>query len=256
MRAGGVFAVTFGALVLAMRTESAPDSAYLTWQKALALYKQKKYDAACPLFESAAKAKPQNGAIWGDLGLCELKRGHVVASVHASRLAVRFGNDKVREAAYHNLGLASASVELPPSGCITILSTPESGCSKAAFACMASWLQHGTGMGSDGTTLFLDDRHEQVQENARLVDGMYGDPGDPPDALAFSREWRCFSWCARHPEYKCVDDCEEGPLRSCSLVFVDACERRAGYVCTEWEEVNGKKRAFAGELAFPEIPAN
>ena len=258
MRAMGalVAVVTVSTLGFAVRSESAPDSAALAWRKALVLYKQKNYDAACPLFESAAKAKPKNGAIWGDLGICELRRGRLAASIHASRLAIRFGTGEVREAAYYNLGLASAAVELPSSGCITVLSTPESGCSKAAFACMASWIQYGTGMGSDGTALFLGDRYEQVQESAASVDGLYGDPGDPPDALAFSRNWRCFDWCARHPEYNCVDDCDEGPLRSCSVVFVDACERRAGYVCTEWEAVDGKKRVFAGELAFPEGSGN
>jgi hypothetical protein len=88
---------------------SAADQASADWRKALSLYKRKKLDLACPLFESAAKAKRNNGAIWGDLGLCELKRGRIPESVHASYLAIRFGSEGVRKAAHFNLHLTSIS---------------------------------------------------------------------------------------------------------------------------------------------------
>jgi hypothetical protein len=255
MRAGGALGVAVALGFLGTWTgpsASEPDSATLEWRKALALYKQKKFDAACPLFESAAKAKQKNGAIWGDLGLCELKRGDVAASIHASNLAARFGDDSVRQAAYYNLGLASASIALPSYHCITVLSTPDSGCSKPAFACVETWEQYGTGVGQDGNVLYLSDSHEKLQQHVKEMGDLYGDPGDPPEGRAFSRNQRCFSWCARHPEYHCTDDCDEGELLSCSVVFVDACQRRAGYVCTEWESVNGPKHVSAGEIDFSE----
>jgi Flp pilus assembly protein TadD len=97
-------AVVLAALVSASPTSAdAPRSA---WARGIALFKQTRYDEACSLLAQAAAQTPTNGAIWGDLGLCEFKRGNTAASIHASLLAVRHGDERVRKSAYFNLYLA------------------------------------------------------------------------------------------------------------------------------------------------------
>jgi tetratricopeptide (TPR) repeat protein len=230
---------------------SAADSAAADWRKALGLYKQKQFDEACPLFESAATAKKTNGAIWGDLGLCELKRGEPSASVRASTLAVRFGGEKVRLAAYYNLRAASFAIELPKSGCALLPSTAGLECKKSIAVCQKHWENFGTGQATNGEAVYFADSVEQAESLAQeVLPPSYRD--SIRSGLVLSEEQQCFSWCARHPEYDCTDTCKEGPLLSCTLVSLDACHRRAGYVCAESDEPGGRARRFADEYEFPE----
>ncbi|HWA73114.1 MAG TPA: hypothetical protein VG937_12285 [Polyangiaceae bacterium] len=236
---------------LCVSTGSAADSAAADWRKGLALYKQKQFDQACPLFESAAAAKKTNGAIWGDLGLCELKRGEITASVRASSLAVRFGSEKVRLAAYYNLNSASFAVELPKADCALLPSTPGLGCEKSITVCKKHWENFGTGQATNGDALYFADSVEQAEALAQeLLAPTYRD--GIHSGLVLSEDQLCFSWCARHPEYDCKDTCQEGSLLSCTLVSLDACRRRAGYVCAEADEPGARARLTAGEYEFPE----
>jgi tetratricopeptide (TPR) repeat protein len=230
---------------------SAADPALVEWRKALQLYKQKKLDEACPLFESAAKAKQRHGAIWGDLGLCELKRGKIPESIHASQLAIRFGSPEVRRAAYFNLRLAEAK-GLEFSDCARLESAPELGCKKPTFACKRDWMQYGSGMGTDGVVAFFDTDEARVKQRAEkyLQESTY--EKTPEGALPLRKSERCFQWCARHPEFHCTDDCEEFDDLSCVIVSVDACHRRVGYVCDERVDATARARPSAGEFSFSE----
>lgn len=230
---------------------SAADTGSADWRKALALYKKKQFDLACPLFEAAAQAKKTNGAIWGDLGLCELKRGNTQASVQASTQAVRFGSEKVRIAAYYNLALAEFALALPKSGCATVPSTPELGCEKTAAVCSLAWENFGSGQATNGQALYFADTVEQAQTLAQEIQPPTYRDGIS-SGLVMSEDQVCFSWCARHPEVGCTDTCKEGNLLSCTLVTLDACQKRAGYVCVEADEPGGRARKAAFEYAFPE----
>src|SRR5215471_13419362 len=110
-------ALAAGALLLATGVRADQADWRALWKQALTDYKKKDYVAACPLFARAAEAAPKNGAIWGDLGLCYFKLGGAATSIHPSRLAARFGDERVRRAAYYNLGLAGASITLPKGSC-------------------------------------------------------------------------------------------------------------------------------------------
>jgi hypothetical protein len=109
-------------------------------------------------------------------------------------------------------------------------------------------------MGTDGSVAAFSD----VKEHAEALATAHGEGylSDPPDGLLLSNNQRCFGWCARHPEMQCDDDayCKEGELSSCAVVAVDACNRRVGYVCDEWDEPDGRKRTEAGEFELPEPP--
>src|SRR5689334_997768 len=62
---------------LAALAAAAPkEDAHAMRKRALALYKQHRYDRACALLSKVVQAQPENGAAWADLGLCESKRGH------------------------------------------------------------------------------------------------------------------------------------------------------------------------------------
>jgi hypothetical protein len=173
------------------------------WRTALALYKKKQYEAACPLFASVAQSQPKNGAVWGDLGLCELKRNtpeSLAASVHASRLAVRFGDERVRKAAYYNLGLAEVKESLPDEGCTMISAPSEAACTKTAAVCTKTWRTSGTVYQSYGGVAFLA---RTAAEAERLRD-EFPDLDPSADAIRTGvslyegAENSCGSWCAGH----------------------------------------------------------
>jgi hypothetical protein len=173
------------------------------WRKALALFKKKEFDAACPLFESAARAQPRNGAIWGDLGLCEVKRGtgeSMAASVHASRLAIRFGDERVRKAAYYNLGLASERESLASDGCTVLSAPPEAECSQTAVACTKRWTTSGIVYQQFGTVAFVALTEGEAKTACDAVSELDPHP-DATDAgiiLEEGSENSCGSWCAGH----------------------------------------------------------
>jgi hypothetical protein len=171
------------------------------WRTALALYKKKQFDAACPLFESVAQAQPKNAAVWGDLGLCELKRGTAEsesASIHASRMAVRFGDERIRKAAYYNLGLASVKESLPDDACTTLSAPGEAQCPRSGVVCVKSWQTSGRVFRTSGSVALFartqadaerqrDDFSELDPELDNLQSGV---------VLYRESENSCGTWCA------------------------------------------------------------
>lgn len=212
------------------------------WREALRLYKLGEYAQACPLFRAAAGARGTNGALWGDLGLRELRWGHQDASVKATLLAVRHGDSTVRAAAYHNLGLASFRVKLPIEGCETLASTDSERCTIPMYACVRAWRGSGTVYRGFGAFAAFSTDEQTARQT---YDGMPDLDLDVTDArnvaleLEAGHEESCDIWCGNHPEYNdahCTERClensaHEEPHRSCDVVFVDACNRRVGYAC-------------------------
>ncbi|NBD14088.1 tetratricopeptide repeat protein [Corallococcus silvisoli] len=126
-------------LFLLVTTPALARSSDDDWKAGLASFREKDFARACPLLRKAAEADRIRGAIWADLGLCELKRGKKTESIHASNLAVRYGDEKVRKSAYFNLGLAG--VNLAPQGvtsdgsCAPIEVPKELACGQRIAAC-------------------------------------------------------------------------------------------------------------------------
>ncbi|ADO69130.1 tetratricopeptide repeat protein [Stigmatella aurantiaca] len=126
-------------LVLLVTTPALAQALDSDWKAGLAFYRAKNYARACPLLLKAAEAASTHGAIWADLGLCELKRGKKAESIRASNLAVRYGDEKIRESAYFNLGLVG--VNLAPQGvvsdgtCVPIEPPKELACAQRITGC-------------------------------------------------------------------------------------------------------------------------
>ena len=192
-------AVATGLLLVAagVRADKAADG---LWKRALAEYKKKNYEAACPLFASAAEAQPKNGAIWGDLGLCYVKLGGLATSIHASRLAARFGSAAVRKAAYYNLGLAGEGVVLPSDSCGEVPSSAEAQCKEPVFACTKSWSGSGSVFHQSGKVAFFGRTLAEAQEAADSMSELDPDANSKGAGLALYEEHSdsCGSWCGMH----------------------------------------------------------
>jgi hypothetical protein len=292
------------------------------WSRGLALYKQSKFAAACPLLTEAAAIAAENGAIWADLGLCELKRGDRAASIHASLLAARFGDERVRKNAYFNLHLAGYEAGVHPAP--GALAEPaELACSMPAFACTGDWTAYGSRSGTSGTVAIFDTNEEDARARCDDLAGALGGetgPGEVPlsesqlcfDTWCELNAWRCeesgqvsrraeacfqkalgalpadlcsqdsaacetFRRCHKaacaaaedaidrtpgakpwpavvreHDEdtASCYGNCVEGDLLSCTVVVVDPCQNRIGYVCSEPDAKGKRDRVHAGEVPF------
>jgi hypothetical protein len=291
-----------------------------TWSRGLALYKQSKFAAACPLLAEAAAAAAENGAIWADLGLCELKRGDNAASIHASLLAARFGDERVRKNAYFNLYLAGYGLDVDGE-CGALAATAELACSAPAFACTGDWTAYGTRSGTNGTVAIFDTTEEDVRARR---DDIAGPSESGPGEVALSESQLCFdTWCQlngwrceeskqvsrradtcfqealgpvpanlcsqdgtacetfqrchqqacaaaedaingtsgakpwpavvrEHDEKmaNCYSNCVEGSTLSCTVVVVDPCQNRIGYVCSEPDAKSKRDRVQAREVPF------
>lgn len=123
--------------LVASATVRADGSSDAAWRAGLDAYRAKDYAKACPLLQKAADAASTNGDAWADLGLCEHRRGNTQASIHASYLAVRYGAEETRKAAYFNLSLAGADIAPEPAAnaCSEIEVPKELGCAKRVAAC-------------------------------------------------------------------------------------------------------------------------
>jgi len=226
------------------------------WKRALSEFKKKNYEAACPLFASAAEAQPKNGAVWGDLGLCYVKLGGAASSIHASRLAAHFGNEAVRKAAYYNLGLAGDRVTLPDGGCDEVPSSEEAQCKKSLFACTKSWSGSGIVFYQSGTVAFFGRTQAEAQEGSDGMRELDPDASSIAAGLALFEEHSnsCGSWCDMHAwettggsaVQKQVEACLEkrkGPYRGPP----DPCVRE-GKRCTEFRECAEAILSHAGDI--------
>ena len=292
------------------------------WSRGLALYKQSKFAAACPLLTEAATSAVENGAIWADVGLCELKRGDKAASVHASLLAARFGDERVRKNAYFNLHLAGYEPGVYGE-CGALAEPAELACNMPAFACTGDWAAYGSRSGRSGTVaVFAADEEDARARRDEIAGALGGETG--PGEVAVSESQLCFdTWCQlngwrceesaqvsrraetcfakaigplptdpclqdgaacetfqrchkeacaaaegaidRTPSAKpwpavvrehdenianCYGNCVEANTLSCTVVVVDPCQNRIGYVCSEPAAKGKRDRVHAGEVPF------
>jgi len=241
-----VFALALLALVGAPPAADSPQAA------ALAAFKRKDYARACPLFAEAARAQPENGAVWADLGLCELKRGRKAESVRASLRAVLKG--RTRTNAYFNLGQAGVALPFPPPGRCTAWKAPdELGCPQRVEACHVS-LQ-GFGYKGQGRNSFaLLGRcgegcpRPSVPENPTLplkdvpmlaaLDDFTGRSDWPALLLYDDDVQEAFGEIENEDGTTTQIHGTGGTIATdCSVVVLDACRGRAGLFCTRTEEL-------------------
>lgn len=136
-----------------------------------------------------------NAALWGDLGLCEHKHDNYPASIQASHLAVRFGNNALRNAAYYNLGLAASTTRLDSEGCREIRSPAEFGCKKSTFVCVKQWIQYGPCQGTDGLVAFFARERTRAEAAAKeFASSSFGEPQLSGEALAVLAVYKGERW--------------------------------------------------------------
>ncbi len=230
-------------------------------QSALQLYRSGDYDRACPRFEAVTRRRPQDGAAWADLAMCEERRGKRKKARRANMLAVRWGNEQTRKNAYLSLWRMNEGVKLPslpdaaspkpgaegPQGCLALRPAPELGCTDEVRACVYG--SRGLGARGAGHNIYVklepcEGRCELQLRPPEVVD---------PQHLDVERE-RSFEGnrlrVSRNiPESRC-EQFEGGQMcglvpgeeQECVIVSVDPCGRRVGYVCFDgYEERSGRK---------------
>lgn len=136
-------------------------------QSALQLYRSGDYDRACPRFEAVTRRRPQDGAAWAELAMCEERRGNGKKARRANMLAVRWGNEQTRKSAYLSLWRMNEGVKLPPlpdaaspkpgaegpRGCLALRPAPELECTGEVRACVYG--SRGLGARGAGHNLYV-----------------------------------------------------------------------------------------------------
>jgi hypothetical protein len=203
-------------------------------RQATKLFQQKKYAAACPLFQQVTELAPKQGAAWGDYGLCLARLGQPTAAIAATYKAISLsGSDaKSRKAAYYNLGwvlqhtfpshipgpteegtLAELEGELP--GCQIF--DPVPGCDQRAWACFSP------GYGPPGLARFARDPRT-IARKPWPEPNTFIDPKTvvDQDVLVIGNGSEESYHSGLHVCHSAV---------TCRVVWADACNGRVGYQC-------------------------
>ena len=256
------------AVSVVLGSRAVADSAAGLTARATKLYRKKKYDEACPLFQKVTALAPTSARAWADLGLCLGKlSGPGSDAVEANRKALALGKDseKIRKAALFNLGKLEGS-EVPshvPGPIEDLLrdlegltSTckifePPPGCAKPVWGCSS-----GPGW-SSLLRLALDPR-SIARKPFPKVEYFTDDPDEPETVLDGDVVLRAGTYIAQTVE---GDHCDHQELR-CRVVWADACAARAGIACTvTWDrqavsdlyETGDEEPCPAGDIVVGEL---
>lgn len=194
---------------LGVATVAQASTAQRKLEQARMLYRAGNYSQACPLFEEVTRARPEDGAAWADLGLCELRRGRREASIEASLRAVRHGDERARASAYHNLSLARHHIEVPSAAgsCLELEAPAGLACTRRARLCRHWYYEGGNGGGTHyvGAWVTDADNPEPLPE-----DPMSAVDGSRPDGTAvllsaslwISSKGCAPEWSFSHPAFE------------------------------------------------------
>jgi hypothetical protein len=221
-------------------------------QSALQLYRSGDYERACPLFEAQTRRQPQDGAAWVDLALCEEKRGKREKARHANMLAIRWGDEKTRKNAYFNLWRMKEGVDLAPFDslgdsangshkCLALRAAPELACTAEVRAC--AYGRRGLGAREAGHNIYV--KLEPCEGSCEL---QLRPPEIPELEHRDVEAERSFEGnrilLSRNiPDSRC-EQFEGGQMcglvpgdeQECTIVSVDPCSHRVGYVCFDGYE--------------------
>lgn len=247
---------TLGWILLGFGTvfglDPAPSAAALTRQ-ATTLYRQKKYDAACPLFQQVTELTPQRGAAWGDYGLCLARLGQPADAVAATYKAIALsGADaKARKAAYHNLAgilhhpypshIPGPTEEGTLAELEGVLSRceifdPVPGCEQRVWGCFSDGYARG------GLARFARDPRS-IAQKPWPESNLWVDPKTvlEGDVLVLGDS-------AVETFRSGLSICHAGV--TCTVVWADACNGRVGYEC-EVEVGNTEYESLPADAAVP-----
>jgi hypothetical protein len=232
-------------------------------QSALQLYRSGDYERACPLFEAETRRRPQDGAVWADLALCEEKRGKREMARRANMLAIRWGNEQTRKNAYFNLWRMKAGVDLTAFGsfvqgadserkCLALRAAPELACTGEVRAC--AYGRRGLGARGAGHNLYVKLEPCEGSCDLQLRPPEIAELEHLDVEAERSFEGNRILLSRNVPESRC-EQFEGGQMcglvpgdeQECTIVSVDPCSRRVGYVCFDGDEEPGDRAPTPGK---------
>lgn len=221
-------------------------------QSALQLYRSGDYERACPLFEGETRRRPQDGAAWADWALCEEKRGRLEKARHANMLAVRWGNEQTRKNAYFNLWRMKEGVDLSPfyslgdsangsRKCLALRAAPELACAAEVRAC--AYGRRGLGARGEGHNIYVKLEPCEGSCALQLRPPEFAESEHRDVEAERSFEGNRILLSRNIPDSRC-EQFEGGQMcglvpgdeQECTIVSVDPCSRRVGYVCFDGYE--------------------
>jgi hypothetical protein len=235
------------AIGLCLALAAAPATGADLKSAALGAYRARRYAEACALWEKAAQANPEDGAVLADLGLCYQKLGKRQPAVDTSYAAIAKGDEQTRRNAYFNLYTLGAGMKLPEAGKCGALRAP--GCSQELFACTFRFHQYGSGGGSAGTGVRIaaarPDATPDEQPEAPLdVTGLEAVQKERPGPVSvidllvsetledFCRSCDQIENAAE--KQRCAARCAKNRIQAgeeCAVMAADACIGVIGFVC-------------------------
>jgi hypothetical protein len=222
-------------------------------------YKAKRYDTACPLFQTLVELQPDDPPAMTDLAVCLQRLGRLPESVAANRKAIALaaktdrsdhGDEATRRHAYFNLGKLGEVVKVPEARCAKLVAAP--GCARSLWACPTKREDLGSGGGPTWNVVRIgiteDDAEIGADEELPCampsLDGWEATDGPFSDA---GRNWNRrvsavdvlvgeTTEAVCHPS---EDDGSADTAIKCQIVTADACLGLVGTTCTK-SSVGGK----------------
>jgi hypothetical protein len=262
--------------------------------QATKLYRARKYDQACPLYERAVQLAPEHGPTLADWGLCLQRQGKRDEARKADlrALAASDGAPKTRAGVYFNLSefhdatpreirLESHPyprgfyLDIAAGGPCAPLPSSEPGCTQALFACVELWsaaeegpygpVRHAS-PGRWNLRLFRsaeDGRKwrqgDDVKEGCPNAPAP-ANPEDPPPR-------QCIYWAAEESQVDCAGNDEacieearavSADQGTCALVYVNPCTGRVAVSCEgsrfQGLSPKGNKGRWVGEVTLQPVP--
>jgi hypothetical protein len=221
--------------------------------RALSAFRKGDFARACQLYAQVARARPASSEAWNDLSLCQFRRGDIDAGRAAAARAILTGTQTDRLHAYFNLARFARSEmdaslrqwsevqeegELPIKvSCFEVPPVP--GCSSPLWQC--DWVRLNP-FANHSDLHHGEARFGRSEQEAR-------DSVAPP--IVFSDVDEFFESPGLWNEVECP---ASGSAHECTIVWVDACARRVGLVCTDETVLcsgeRTKPRTIADEASF------
>ncbi|MFP2958223.1 tetratricopeptide repeat protein [Myxococcus sp. 1LA] len=267
-----------------------PEDAEALRTRATRLYRAKKLEEACPLFERAAQLAPEHGPTLADLGLCLQKQGRKSQALAIFLRALKVSGADARTranvyfnlAAFHDVTPEALTLEHEPTprghylsiratGPCADLPSSEPSCGSVLQACLSEWKAPVEVVYADTPPMFYTDtgfnmhvhgagaREDAATSERRGETDYCANVPSPADGDS-PRARHCIYWGSN----ELLDDCHykesvcEAQRASwrkntgqCKFVYVNPCEGRVAVVCDG--ERFAPKQTWVGEVSVTPV---
>jgi hypothetical protein len=169
------------------------------WLEGLTAYNAKNYEAACPLLAQAAELQPEKGALWADLGMCEVAAGNREKAVSASLRAMRYGDRKARKSALLSLQALGERADIPPDAselrytCAWLPPRPELDCEQRLWACTYGHGPRDAAAGASGAAVVFGSSEMRILELEGIEPAQMAYRKGAPNQLDLEYEDGCLA---------------------------------------------------------------